>query len=180
MSLVHRLASREDSEAIVELANQSYSGEQAEQGWTNENGLVAWPRTTVEKMLALLATDSHVFLLFFEPLGRTPVGCIGIEHKVDSHVACLHMFAVRPDLQARGYGKSILSTAETYARDRWHVEAIEMGVIIQRTELVAFYTRRGYVDTGRRRTFTAAESNAGRTGPRTLELCIMIKHFNES
>ena len=180
MTLVHRLATRDDSEAIADLVNQSYSGERAEQGWTNENGLVTWPRTTVEKILHLLSDDAQAFLLFFDPLDRSLVGCIGVEHRAECHVAWLHMFAVRPDLQARGYGKFILNTAESFARDRWHVKAIEMGVLTPRVELVAFYTRRGYVDTGRRKTFTIEETNAGRTVPHTLECCIMIKHLNES
>jgi ribosomal protein S18 acetylase RimI-like enzyme len=86
------------------------------------------------------------------------------------------MFAVRPDLQARGYGKFILSVAENYAISNWNVEYIELGVLIQRPELVSYYNRRGYIDTGRRQLFSELPIDSGIIILRDdLEVCTMRK-----
>ncbi|CAF1302340.1 unnamed protein product [Rotaria sordida] len=60
------------------------------------------------------------------------------------------MLTVRPDLQTRGYGKFILSMAENYAVNKWNIDDIDMTVLIQRPELIEYYKRRGYIDTGQR------------------------------
>jgi len=54
------------------------------------------------------------------------------------------MFAVDPRYQAQGIGKQLLTYAEETAIDRWKVKQASMAVIPCRTELIAFYQRRGY------------------------------------
>ena len=45
--------------------------------------------------------------------------------------------------------------AETAARDTWGARTIAMSVISVRHELIAFYERRGYRRTGRKKPFVA-------------------------
>ena len=59
-----------------------------------------------------------------------------------------HILLYVPDFQSRGYGKFILSVAENYAVNIWDVEYAELNVMIQRPELMSYYNRRGYIDTG--------------------------------
>jgi ribosomal protein S18 acetylase RimI-like enzyme len=63
------------------------------------------------------------------------------------------MFAIRPALQAAGIGRAVLARAEAYAQTTWHAQAMEMQVIGQRADLIAWYERRGYARTGERRPF---------------------------
>lgn len=174
-TLIYRIATEEDSELLTNLVNMSYSGELSNQGWTNENGLVVGSRTTVDKILNILKNDQYVILIFFDPINHHLIGCISIQHKSESNAACLSIFAVRPDQQARGYGKFILNTAESYAKDQWNVKSIELNVILQRPELMAYYKRRGYIDTGRREAFTVEQCQFDSSACCTLERCFMMK-----
>src|ERR1700722_839243 len=97
----------------------------------------------------MINSGKYVILIFFGEVDQILKGCINLQHQTETKTAYLGMFAVRPDLQARGYGKFILSVAENYAISNWNVAYIEMGVLIQRPELVSYYNRRGYIDTGR-------------------------------
>ena len=63
------------------------------------------------------------------------------------------MFAVWPQLQAGGVGRRVLAEAERLARDDWGCDTMEMTVIGQRDELIAWYGRRGYAMTQERRPF---------------------------
>jgi ribosomal protein S18 acetylase RimI-like enzyme len=71
------------------------------------------------------------------------------------------LFAVEPSLQAAGIGRQVLTEAERIARQRWSCTTMEMTVIGQRTELIAWYERRGYALTGERRAFPYAELGPG-------------------
>ncbi|CAF3838584.1 unnamed protein product [Rotaria sordida] len=107
---------------------------------------------------------------------NTHIGCcIPLQHDTEVKKTHLGMLTVRPDLQTRGYGKFIISVAENFARPHWHAELIEMSVLIQRTELVAYYIRRGYIDTGRRQPFSPDDSRFGIAKKNDLELCILAK-----
>jgi ribosomal protein S18 acetylase RimI-like enzyme len=62
------------------------------------------------------------------------------------------MLTVSPMLQAGGLGKKILKASEEYAAEQ-DCDAIEMTVISVRHELIAWYQRHGYHDTGKRSPF---------------------------
>jgi GNAT superfamily N-acetyltransferase len=62
--------------------------------------------------------------------------------------AHIGMFVIKPELQARGIGKRLLEEAEKSARREWNVSGYIMLVITFRSELTAFYERRGYRRTG--------------------------------
>ncbi len=49
---------------------------------------------------------------------------------------------------------SVIAHAERHILATWGIHLVEMTVIKQRTELLAFYARRGYVLTGERRGFS--------------------------
>ena len=62
------------------------------------------------------------------------------------------MFSVSPQLQGGGIGKKLLQAAEEYGR-HLQMKAIYMSVISRRTELINWYMRHGYADTGERKPF---------------------------
>ena len=68
----------------------------------------------------------------------------------------LGMFTVAPERQAGGLGRRLLSAAEDHAR-RLGADRMEMQVIRQRPELIAWYERRDYRRTGESRPFPYAE-----------------------
>lgn len=174
-SLVYRVATEADCDSLVTLINSSYRGELSNQGWTNENQIVSGSRTNTKKVLDMIADDKNVFLVFFGETDHILKGCIDLLHKPESKTACLNTFAVRPDLQGRGYGKFILSVAENYAISNWNIEYIELKVMIQRPELVAYYNRRGYIDTGHHETFSIEQLKSAGALRYDLERCTINK-----
>jgi ribosomal protein S18 acetylase RimI-like enzyme len=67
--------------------------------------------------------------------------------------ASLGMLVVRPDLQALSIGRRLMQAAESYAAREWGCTTMTLSVISVRSELIAFYERRGYRRTGRREPF---------------------------
>ncbi len=62
----------------------------------------------------------------------------------------LGMFAVDPTVQNKGIGKKILMAAEQQARNQ-DCKSIDMTVISERTELIDWYKRNGYVEVGEKK-----------------------------
>src|SRR6185312_15679310 len=64
----------------------------------------------------------------------------------------LGMLTVSPTLQANGIGRQLLHEAEVFAT-KLGCGSIFMTVITTREELINWYKRRGYLDTGKREPF---------------------------
>ncbi|CAF1445108.1 unnamed protein product [Rotaria sordida] len=178
--LAYRIAALTDCEALAALVNSGYRGESSCQGWTTEEALVGGLRTHSSVLTDIIQDKNNVILLFFDESNNDLIGCVHLRHNPDEGSALLGMLTVRPDLQGRGYGKFILSAAETYVQDTWDVEFVKIRVIVQRPELVEFYNRRGYIDTGRREPFPQDDPLLGIAKVKGLEMCIMKKYVKTS
>ena len=87
------------------------------------------------------------------------------------------MLTVAPQLQANGIGKLLLTAAENYAKEN-NFESIIMTVISVRTELIAWYERRGYLNTGQTKPFPN-DANFG-IPKQELKFIVMEKKLNFS
>ena len=98
-------------------------------------------------------------------------GCVNLQQHGSK--IYLGMFAVNPLLQGGGIGKKLLQASEEYAR---HIDckSIYMTVITARTELIDWYKRHGYIDTGERKPFD--EDSA--TGKHLQPLGFMVLEKN--
>lgn len=160
------LATEADAGEIVSLLNSAYRGESSKKGWTTEAHLIAGDvRTDEEDVRGVMGTTGSVFLIYRDEQGKL-IGCMNLQRKVDR--LYLGMFSVSPELQGGGLGKILMSAAEEYARSVG-VRAIYMVVISARADLIAWYERRGYRDTGNRIPF----QEDGRTGKHLQQLEFM-------
>jgi GNAT superfamily N-acetyltransferase len=145
MDLRFRTATSADCEALVELVNSAYRGESSQTGWTTESHLLAGLRTDREMIAEMLSRpDSHLLLAFDEE--SRLMASAHLERRSTGR-CYFGMFSVRPSGQTRGIGKALLAQAEQLARDVYKSTAMEMTVITARTELIAWYVRRGYRQT---------------------------------
>ncbi len=133
-----------DVPALVELVESAYRGEASRAGWTTEADLLDGRRTDADGVAAVIARPDGV-LLVAERAGEL-LACCQLEHRGDR--AYFGMFSVRPGRQGGGIGRTVLAEAERLAREEWGVGVLEMTVIEQRPELIAWYERRGFSRTG--------------------------------
>lgn len=153
--LSFREAASTDAELLDALVNSAYRGESSKQGWTTEADLLDGTRTNRADIENLIAKKGSMILLCAE--GAEIIGCVHLEL---SGMECqLGMLVVKPGLQSRGIGKQLMLAAEVAARDAWGVRTITMSVISVRHELIAFYERRGYRRTGRKKPFVADDTH---------------------
>jgi ribosomal protein S18 acetylase RimI-like enzyme len=88
------------------------------------------------------------------------------------------MFAVDPELQGGGLGKTVLAEAERIAREQWQCGAMRMTVIEQRAELIAWYERRGYRRTGEYQPFPYGDERFGIPRRDDLRFEVLLKEFS--
>jgi ribosomal protein S18 acetylase RimI-like enzyme len=166
-----RRAVPQDVPAVVALVESAYRGEVSRIGWTSEAGLLGGQRTDDAAVLQILA-DSAGILLLAERDGEL-LGCCQLEHRDDG--AYFGMFSVRPSAQGAGIGGQVITEAERLARAEWGVRSMEMTVIRQRAELIAWYERRGYRDSGERSPFPYGNERFGVPKVSDLEFTKLIK-----
>ncbi len=156
MTLAFRPATHDDIPALLELVESAYRGDASRQGWTTEADLLDGQRTDCDGLRATIDKDGSVIVLA-ERDGEL-LGCANLERQGDA--AYFGMFAVRPGLQGQGIGDAILRECERLAAS-WKVGSVRMTVIWTRSELIAFYQRRGYTATGERAPFPYGDERFG-------------------
>ena len=164
-----RRATSSDLDPLHDLVHRAYRGDAARAGWTHEADLLDGQRTDREALTAMLA-DPAKRILVAEDSGAL-VGCVEISDRGDG-VAYLGMLSVDPQRQAAGLGRTLIAAAERCAAEVFGAAVMEMTVIRQRAELIAYYERRGYALTGEERPFPATDPRFGL--PRRDDLAFVV------
>ncbi|MBN8864432.1 MAG: GNAT family N-acetyltransferase [Sphingobacteriales bacterium] len=165
-------ATTEDVPALVALVNSGYRGDSSRQGWTTEADLLGGIRIDEESMTDLIKAPGSVVLKATDANGIIQ-GCV---HLQDTENALyLGMLTVSPTLQNAGIGRQLMQAAEEFARTK-NLPAITMTVISVREELIAWYQRRGYADTGERKPFPMNDPRFG-LPKQPLEFIVMEKQL---
>lgn len=166
---VHRDATTEDVADVVALVESAYRGDSSRIGWTTEADLLEGQRTDVEAVAEIVGDPRSRLLLAVDPDGAI-VGCCHVQ-RTDASTSYFGMFAVRPGLQGAGTGSALLREGERCAVN-WGSRQMELTVIAQRTDLTAWYERRGYARTGETRPFPYGDERFGR--PRRSDLVFIV------
>ncbi|MEO5890081.1 MAG: GNAT family N-acetyltransferase [Ferruginibacter sp.] len=143
-----------DTEELISLVNSAYRGESSKKGWTTEADLLDGIRTNEKAIQAQIDQPGAVMLTAKDETGRM-VGCVYLLKQ--THRLYLGMLTVAPDIQAKGIGKQLLIAAENYGR-QINCTSIIMTVIDIRHELIDWYKRKGYHDTGEIKPFPSDPS----------------------
>jgi ribosomal protein S18 acetylase RimI-like enzyme len=141
-----------DVSALNKLINSAYRGESSKKGWTTEANLLEGLRTTEEELTATILDSKNTILKYTE--NDQLIGCVLLIAKEQQ--LYLGMLTVSPELQNSGIGKKLLQQAEIHAL-ALGLPKIIMTVISVREELLAWYKRNGYADTGAREPFPVSE-----------------------
>ena len=170
--VVFRPATPDDIEALHALVTRAYRGDAARLGWTHEADLLDGQRTDGEALAEAVADPDKVILMAHH--GGVFIGCVMLSRQDDGS-AYLGMLSVDPVRQSSGLGRRLLAVAETEATSRFGADRIEMTVIRQRPELIAWYERRGYALTGATAVFPMDDERFGLPKRRDLEFVVLFK-----
>lgn len=172
--MIMRSAHEQDITALHKLVESAYRGESAKRGWTHEADLLGGQRTDLNALKEIVEDKDQIILLAMD--SQDIAGCVQLV-RVKEGLAYLGLLTVDPDRQAGGLGKILLDAAEVYVADNWQAQAIEMTVIRQRTDLIAYYERRGYALTGERRPFPLDDPRYGLPTTQELEFVVLRKEI---
>ncbi|MEI9959413.1 MAG: GNAT family N-acetyltransferase [Ferruginibacter sp.] len=163
------IATTKDAAAITTLLNSAYRGESSKQGWTTEAHLIGGDvRTNQSGVVEVMQQPGSVMLKYTSENQLT--GCVNLQ-QYDKKIY-LGMLSVSPLLQGAGIGKQLLKAAEEYAHQTG-CTAVYMTVISVRDELINWYQRYGYKDTGERKPFIEDGVTGNHLQP--LEFMVMEK-----
>lgn len=167
-----QISTMEDVPSLLILLNKAYRGENSKQGWTSEAHLISGEtRTNEDTLYELLKMPGSIILKYVNDKNEI-IGCVNLQKHDDK--IYLGMLAVSPFLQGGGVGNQLLIAAEEYAHSL-KCNSIYMTVISLRNELINWYIRHGYYDTGTRKPF----NEDGLTGKhlQLLEFMVLEKQL---
>ena len=159
MSRQIQQATSEDLKDIAELVNGAYRGDSSRAGWTTEADFLDGQRTSAELLASEIHDGGQILCLREE---EQLLGVVFLRRLAEKNPAScyLGMLTIRPHLQARGLGRSLLQAAEETAR-HWGCRRMRMSVIQIRHSLIAWYERLGYQRTNEILPFPYGDPNFG-------------------
>lgn len=146
----------EDIPQLVSLVNSAYRGETSKKGWTTEADLLDGIRTDEASLYIIMNKPAALILKYLNDENEI-TGCVYLETNDDE--LYLGMLSVAPQAQAQGIGKQLMKASEAYAQQHG-LKAVVMTVISVRTELITWYERHGFRQTGNLKPFPD-DSKAG-------------------
>ncbi|MBC7385042.1 MAG: GNAT family N-acetyltransferase [Cryobacterium sp.] len=163
-----------DAEAVTRLVNSAYRGEASRAGWTTEADLIGGQRTDVERIFEMIE-DSDASLQIAWLDGEL-VACVLLKRENES-TGYLGMLSVDPTLQAAGVGKKLIAHSEALVKS-WGCRSMRLIILQARTDLAAYYERRGYRKTGFSEPFPGTDPRFGVPKVEGLRLEEMRKHLD--
>lgn len=170
-SFTFQSATETHASALDKLVNSAYRGDSSRKGWTTEADLLDGIRINEAGIIRLMNEKGSVILVAIENGTNEILACVHLQEKKKS--LYLGMLTVEPTLQNSGIGKKLLQAAEDKAHQE-QLNSVFMTVISERTELINWYLRHGYKDTGRREPFPEGDPNFG-LPKKKLEFVVLEK-----
>jgi ribosomal protein S18 acetylase RimI-like enzyme len=165
-------ATDDDIPEVVRLMNLAYRGSDgdSEEGWSTREKYLSGDRTTEKLLRNDLRASPHASLLIWRLEGESDIaGSVWLEPQGDGNWY-LGSLAVDSGRQNGGLGKTLLSLAEDWIRERGG-RRINITVINVRETLIGWYGRRGYRDMGEREPFPYGDKRFG--VPQRDDLCFV-------
>ena len=159
-------------EDIVDLVNGAYRGDGSKKGWTTEADILDGQRIDEDRVAEIIEKEDSVILVAEDDDTGQLLGCVHLE-KQDNKLY-LGMLTVDPTLQTKGIGKMLMGEAEAFAHF-WDCTTIFMTVISVRSELIAWYEKRGFRKTKETKPFPYGDERFGIPKVEGLEFIVLEK-----
>lgn len=141
--ITFQIATHLEIPELVKLVNSAYRGKSSEQGWTTEASILDGQRIDISMMEEIISTQNNQILMLI--LGGKISGCVHLIFEEDS--LYFGMLTIDPTIQSQGLGKELLKEIENITQNSGR-KKIRISVIHTRSELIAYYERRGFLPTG--------------------------------
>jgi ribosomal protein S18 acetylase RimI-like enzyme len=151
------------------LINKAYRGESSKKGWTTEANLLDGLRID-EATLVEYINDADTAILKYTNNNGGIEGCVYLNRGTDK--LYIGMLSVNPELQNTGIGRQLLEAATEHAK-QLNCDTLWMTVISTRSELIAYYERKGFELTGEKKPFPTDTKFGIQKQP--LELIVLQK-----
>lgn len=160
-----------DVDDLARLVHAAYR-DPTTSGWTSEADLLGGQRIDSAMLGELVeATDTTVLVA---ELDGGVIGSGALTMPAAGVTATFGLFAVAPHQQGQGIGTQLLESAEQRAATAGF-ETIELTVIDVRTEVIAWYRKRGYTPTGETRPFPYGDERFGVPKRQDLRFTVLVK-----
>lgn len=140
-------ATLEDTKNIARLVNSAYRGDYSKNGWTTEADHLDGQRTDHESLFELIKDPLQQIELLYEGKSLNLLGSVLIVQE-PPETLYFGMLTIEPTMQGRGYGKMLLDHVERVASG-YGFKKLRMTVISTRKEIIDYYIRRGFKETGK-------------------------------
>lgn len=161
---------------IAALVNSAYRGDSSKVGWTTEADLLDGQRTDAESIKNIILEPKNSIIVAIDSETTEILGLVHIKLE-ENQTLYFGMLTVAPEAQSRGIGKLLLKHIEEYAQIHG-LKNIRISVIHLRSELIAYYERRGFKPTGMFEPFPADNPLFGIPKVQDLKLLEFIKILN--
>jgi GNAT superfamily N-acetyltransferase len=165
-----------DYAEIIALVNLAFRGSGPSASWNLEEGIMEGQRLDESLLREDLAAKPAAFLLTHrDELNGTLLGTVWLEPRATG-VWSLGLLTVRPDLQNRQLGRTLLAAAEDFAKKRGAIR-IRMTVLNVRKTLIEWYERRGYSLLHETQPFPYGDERYGRPLRNDLHFVVLEKEI---
>lgn len=167
-------ASEAEYPEIIDLVNLAFRGTGPDASWNTEVVFIEGQRLNESLLREELTHKPNAHLLTYRDEPNGPLlGTVLLDPQKDG-VWYLGLLTVRPTLQKRMLGRTLLSDAEDFAKQRGALK-IQMTVVNVRDTLIAWYERRGYTLTSETRPFPYGDGRFGRPLRNDLYFVVLEK-----
>ena len=167
-------AAEADYPEVIDLVNLAFRGSGPSASWNVESGFIEGQRLN-ESLLRddFAAKPEGLLLMHRDEANGTLLGTVWLA-PVGDGVWHLGLLTVRPDLQKKKLGRTLLAAAESFAKQRG-AQRIRMTVVNVRDLLIAWYERRGYTRTGETQPFPYGDERVGKPLRDDLHFIVLEK-----
>ena len=164
----------QDAPELAQLVNSAYRGDSSRVGWTTEADYLDGQRIDEDWLKDLIQTSGTVILCLRKQNSEKILACVELELLAEQKVL-LGMLSVTPNLQNQGLGAKLMQSAEAFVASHFQAKSIVMMVISIRSELIAYYERKGYVLKDEMEAFPYGDSRFGLPKRNDLQFVRMEK-----
>jgi ribosomal protein S18 acetylase RimI-like enzyme len=165
-----------DYPEIIDLLNFAFRATGPSASWNVEAGVIEGQRIDDSLLREDLAKPGAQLLIHRDEAKGALLGTVLLEARKDG-VWYLGLLSIRPDLQKQHLGRTLLTAAEEFARERG-ARRIRMTVMHVRPTLIAWYERRGYTLTGETRPFPYSDKRFGKPLRDDLYFVVLEKEIS--